>query len=135
MKTNLLLSLNFFLFSLSLPKSLTEGIVWLPPRFLVSKELGVLCIILKAILFPVLQIALVGGQEDGGHDVCLPGFQVKNYQLVHSGPFQKDQALLQGQWNLTEHCCFHQLLLLFQIRLFSKQYYEVEALSAFLCGS
>ncbi|XP_037539093.1 cadherin-13 [Nematolebias whitei] len=54
------------------------------------------------ILLAVLvhhQIALVGGHEDGGHDACLPGFQVKNYQLVYSGPFQKDQALLQVKFD------------------------------------
>lgn len=44
-----------------------------------------------------LQVARVGGQEEGSLDGCVPGFQVKRYQLPDSGPFQMGQALLQGQ--------------------------------------
>ncbi|KAK1887786.1 Leucyl-cystinyl aminopeptidase [Dissostichus eleginoides] len=43
------------------------------------------------------QVARVGGQEDGGHEGCVPGFQVKHYQVAYSGAFQKGQALIQGQ--------------------------------------
>lgn len=47
--------------------------------------------------FSLLQVACVGGQEDGSLDGCVPGFQVKHYHLPYNGPFQKGQALLQGQ--------------------------------------
>ncbi|KAK7891136.1 hypothetical protein WMY93_023099 [Mugilogobius chulae] len=40
-------------------------------------------------------VSFVGGQEDGGHEDCVPGFQVKHYQVVYSGPFRKGQSLLQ----------------------------------------
>ncbi|KAI4825064.1 hypothetical protein KUCAC02_020763, partial [Chaenocephalus aceratus] len=40
-------------------------------------------------------VARVGGQEDGGHEGCVPGFQVKHYQVAYSGAFQKGQALIQ----------------------------------------
>ncbi|CAJ1057230.1 cadherin-13 [Xyrichtys novacula] len=50
-------------------------------------------------LFWVLQVAHVGGQEDGDHEGCVPGFQVKNYQVAYSGPFQKGQALLQVEFD------------------------------------
>uniref|UniRef100_A0A8C4GX39 Cadherin-13 n=1 Tax=Dicentrarchus labrax TaxID=13489 RepID=A0A8C4GX39_DICLA len=53
--------------------------------------------ILLAFLVP--QVAHVGGQEDGGHEGCVPGFQVKHYQVVYSGPFQKGQALLQVEFD------------------------------------
>jgi len=49
-------------------------------------------------LLCVLQVARVGGREDGGHEGCAPGFQVKHYQVEFSGAFQKGQALIQGQW-------------------------------------
>uniref|UniRef100_A0AAV2KZ61 Cadherin domain-containing protein n=1 Tax=Knipowitschia caucasica TaxID=637954 RepID=A0AAV2KZ61_KNICA len=39
------------------------------------------------------------GQEDGGHDGCVPGFQLKHYQVVHSGPFRKGQSLLQVEFD------------------------------------
>ncbi|KAM4733919.1 cadherin-13 [Anableps anableps] len=51
-----------------------------------------LCILLTFLL---QQIAHAGGRADGGHDGCVPGFQVKSYQLVCSGPLQKGQPLLQ----------------------------------------
>ncbi|KAM4553903.1 cadherin-13 [Fundulus diaphanus] len=51
-----------------------------------------LCILLTLLL---QQIAQAGGLVDGGHAGCVPGFQVKNYRLVYSGPFQKGQPLLQ----------------------------------------
>lgn len=53
-------------------------------------EIGV-CILL-AFLFH--QVAHVGGQEDGGNEGCVPGFQVKKYQVAYRGPFQKGQPLL-----------------------------------------
>ncbi|XP_047452590.1 cadherin-13 [Mugil cephalus] len=53
--------------------------------------------ILLAFLFH--QVALVGGQEDGGHEGCVPGFQVKSYQVAYSGPFQKGQSLLQVEFD------------------------------------
>ena len=39
----------------------------------------------------------MGGREDGGREGCVPGFQVKRYQVPHDGPFQKGQVLLKGQ--------------------------------------
>jgi hypothetical protein len=37
-------------------------------------------------------------QEDrGGGGACIPGFQVKNYQLDYSGAFRKDRALAQRE--------------------------------------
>ncbi|XP_074534517.1 cadherin-13 [Halichoeres trimaculatus] len=53
--------------------------------------------ILLAFLVP--QVARVGGQEDGEHESCVPGFQVKQYQVAYSGPFQKGQALLQVEFD------------------------------------
>ncbi|XP_070687038.1 cadherin-13 [Pempheris klunzingeri] len=53
--------------------------------------------ILLAFLVP--QVARVGGQEDGGHEGCVPGFQVKHYQVAYSGPFQKGQALIQVEFD------------------------------------
>uniref|UniRef100_UPI0037E882AF cadherin-13 n=1 Tax=Semicossyphus pulcher TaxID=241346 RepID=UPI0037E882AF len=58
-------------------------------------EIGVR--ILLAFLVP--QVARVGGQEDGGHEGCVPGFQVKHYQVAFSGTFQKGQALLQVEFD------------------------------------
>lgn len=70
-----------------------------------------MCFILTPPLFSVVQVACVGGQEDGGHEGCVPGFQVKHYRVEYSGPFQKDQPLTRGQWKWTVHtysmlqCC------------------------------
>ncbi|XP_029290376.1 cadherin-13 [Cottoperca gobio] len=58
-------------------------------------EIGV-CILLA---FLVPQVARVGGQEDGGHEGCVPGFQVKHYQVAFSGAFQKGQALIQVEFD------------------------------------
>ncbi|XP_049430919.1 cadherin-13 [Epinephelus fuscoguttatus] len=58
-------------------------------------EIGVR--ILLAFLVP--QVARVGGQEDGGHEGCIPGFQVKHYQVAYSRVFQKGQALLQVEFD------------------------------------
>ncbi|XP_068459703.1 cadherin-13 [Clinocottus analis] len=58
-------------------------------------EIGVR--ILLAFLVP--QVARVGGQEDGGHEGCTPGFQVKHYQVAFSGVFQKGQALIQVEFD------------------------------------
>ncbi|XP_023180788.1 cadherin-13 isoform X3 [Xiphophorus maculatus] len=55
-----------------------------------------LCILLTFLL---QQIAHAGGRADGGHDGCVPGFQVRNYQLVLSGPLQKGQPLLQVEFD------------------------------------
>ncbi|XP_074488006.1 cadherin-13 [Sebastes fasciatus] len=59
-------------------------------------EIGALRILLA---FLVPQVARVGGQEDGGHEGCVPGFQVKHYQVAYSGAFQKGQALLQVEFD------------------------------------
>lgn len=61
-------------------------------------------IILTSPLFPGLQVACVGGQEDGSHDGCVPGFQVKHYHVTYSGPFQKDQPLVRGQYSTAHDC-------------------------------
>lgn len=53
--------------------------------------------ILLAFLFH--QIAHVGGQEDGGHKGCVPGFQVKNYRVGYSGPIQRGRPLLQVEFD------------------------------------
>ncbi|XP_035765817.1 cadherin-13 [Neolamprologus brichardi] len=58
-------------------------------------EIGV-CVLL-AFLFH--QVAHVGGQGDGGHEGCVPGFQVKKYQVMYRGPFQKGQRLLQVEFD------------------------------------
>ncbi|KAM9376844.1 cadherin-13 [Pholidichthys leucotaenia] len=58
-------------------------------------EIGVR--ILLAFLFH--QVASVVGQEDGGHDGCVPGFQVKSYLVAYSGPFQKGQSLMQVEFD------------------------------------
>ncbi|XP_039665457.1 cadherin-13 isoform X4 [Perca fluviatilis] len=44
-------------------------------------------------------VAHVGGQEDGGHEGCVPGFQVKHYQVAYSEAFQKGQALIQVEFD------------------------------------
>ncbi|XP_054475510.1 cadherin-13 [Anoplopoma fimbria] len=59
--------------------------------------LDLLIIILIFFLLP--QVARVGGQEDGGHEGCAPGFQVKQYQVAFSGAFQKGQALIQVEFD------------------------------------
>uniref|UniRef100_A0A1A8KUZ5 Cadherin-13 n=1 Tax=Nothobranchius kuhntae TaxID=321403 RepID=A0A1A8KUZ5_NOTKU len=51
------------------------------------------------LAFLIHQIVHVSGQEDGGHAACVAGFQVKNYQVVYSGPFQKGQPLLQVEFD------------------------------------
>ncbi|XP_040894291.1 cadherin-13 isoform X2 [Toxotes jaculatrix] len=51
------------------------------------------------LAFLVHQVAHVGGQEDGGHEGCVPGFQVKHYQVAYSGPFQKGQPLIQVEFD------------------------------------
>lgn len=56
-----------------------------------------LSVIFWLLVFSVLQVSHVGGQGDGGHEGCVPGFQVKKYQVMYRGPFQKGQSLLQGQ--------------------------------------
>ncbi|XP_039470186.1 cadherin-13 isoform X2 [Oreochromis aureus] len=45
------------------------------------------------------RVAHVGGQGDGGHEGCVPGFQVKKYQVMYRGPFQKGQRLLQVEFD------------------------------------
>uniref|UniRef100_A0A3Q3VL97 Cadherin-13 n=1 Tax=Mola mola TaxID=94237 RepID=A0A3Q3VL97_MOLML len=37
--------------------------------------------------------------KDRGHEACVPGFQVKHYQVPYNGPFQEGQALLQVEFN------------------------------------
>lgn len=46
------------------------------------------------VAFLVSQVFHVGGQEEG-EEVCVPGFQVKEYQVEYSGGFQKGQPLTQ----------------------------------------
>ncbi|KAF3689104.1 Cadherin-13 Precursor [Channa argus] len=46
-----------------------------------------------------LTVVRVGGQEDGRHEGCVPGFQVKHYQVTYSRPFQKDQQLVQVEFD------------------------------------
>ncbi|XP_042082156.1 cadherin-13-like [Haplochromis burtoni] len=58
-------------------------------------EIGV-CVLLAFLLH---QVAHVGGQGDGGHEGCVPGFQVKKYQVMYRGPFQKGQRLLQVEFD------------------------------------
>ncbi|XP_034032906.1 LOW QUALITY PROTEIN: cadherin-13 [Thalassophryne amazonica] len=60
------------------------------------------------LAFLLHQVACVDGQEDGRHEGCVPGFQIKHYQLAHSGPFHKGQPLLRvkfddcaGNWDVT----------------------------------
>lgn len=62
---------------------------------LISKETTALTQIFHNLSW--VQVACVGGREDGGHEGCVPGFQVKHYQVPHDGSFQKGQVLLQGQ--------------------------------------
>ncbi|XP_060932457.1 cadherin-13 [Limanda limanda] len=58
-------------------------------------ELGVRIVL--AVL--VHQVAPVGGQQDAGHEGCVPGFQVKQYQVAFSGAFQKGQPLVQVEFD------------------------------------
>nr|XP_019935026.1 PREDICTED: cadherin-13 isoform X1 [Paralichthys olivaceus] len=58
-------------------------------------ELGVRIV----LAFLVHQVAPVGGQKDGGHEGCVPGFQVKQYQVAFSGPFRKGQPLIQVEFD------------------------------------
>lgn len=51
------------------------------------------------LAFLVNQVSGVRGQEEGGHEGCVPGFQVKHYQVVHSGPLYKGQSLLQVEFD------------------------------------
>ncbi|KAM7002877.1 cadherin-13 [Tautogolabrus adspersus] len=51
------------------------------------------------LAFLVPQVACVGGQKEVGHEGCVPGFQVKHYQVAYSGPFQKGQSLLQVEFD------------------------------------
>ncbi|XP_016519339.1 cadherin-13-like isoform X1 [Poecilia formosa] len=55
-----------------------------------------LCILLTFLL---QQIADGGGHDGGRADGCVPGFQVRNYQLVLGGPLQKGQPLLQVEFD------------------------------------
>uniref|UniRef100_UPI003AAB2B80 cadherin-2-like n=1 Tax=Centroberyx gerrardi TaxID=166262 RepID=UPI003AAB2B80 len=45
------------------------------------------------------KVVHAGGQEDGGQEGCVPGFQVKHYQVEYSGPFQKGQPLTQVEFD------------------------------------
>ncbi|KAM9753123.1 cadherin-13 [Menidia menidia] len=45
------------------------------------------------------QVAHVGSQEVSGYEGCVPGFQVKNYQVVYNGPFKKSQPLTQVEFD------------------------------------
>lgn len=51
------------------------------------------------LAFLVNQVSGVGSQEEGGHEGCVPGFQVKHYQVVYSGSFHKGQSLLQVEFD------------------------------------
>uniref|UniRef100_A0A3Q2CSI9 Cadherin-13 n=1 Tax=Cyprinodon variegatus TaxID=28743 RepID=A0A3Q2CSI9_CYPVA len=51
-----------------------------------------LCFLLTFLL---QQIA----QAEGAHAGCVPGFQVKNYQLVYAGPFRKGHPLLRVEFD------------------------------------
>ncbi|XP_071370808.1 cadherin-13, partial [Centroberyx affinis] len=51
------------------------------------------------LAFLVHQVVHAGGQEDGGQEGCVPGFQVKHYQVEYSGPFQKGQPLTQVEFD------------------------------------
>lgn len=51
------------------------------------------------LAFLVHQVTCVGGQEEGGHEGCVPGFQVKHYQVAYTGPFLKGQSLLQVEFD------------------------------------
>ncbi|XP_024912082.1 cadherin-13 [Cynoglossus semilaevis] len=44
-------------------------------------------------------VDLVSGQEDEGHGGCVPGFQVKHYQVAYIGPFQKGQPVIQVEFD------------------------------------
>uniref|UniRef100_A0A3P9IS35 Cadherin-13 n=1 Tax=Oryzias latipes TaxID=8090 RepID=A0A3P9IS35_ORYLA len=49
--------------------------------------------------FLLHQIVYVDGMEEGGREACVPGFQVKNYQVAYNGPFLKDQPLIQVEFD------------------------------------
>ncbi|XP_042268836.1 cadherin-13 isoform X2 [Thunnus albacares] len=51
------------------------------------------------LAFLIHQVAHVGAQQDGRHEGCVPGFQVKQYQVAYSGPFQKGQPLIQVEFD------------------------------------
>ncbi|KAM3870096.1 cadherin-13 [Diretmus argenteus] len=51
------------------------------------------------LAFLVHQVVHVGGQEDGGQGGCVPGFQVKHYQVEYRGPFQEGQPLTQVEFD------------------------------------
>lgn len=53
------------------------------------------------ILLPFLihQIVHINGQRDGNREECLPGFQLKKYQVIYTGPFQKGQPLVKVQFD------------------------------------
>uniref|UniRef100_A0AAQ5XPQ8 Cadherin-13 n=2 Tax=Amphiprion ocellaris TaxID=80972 RepID=A0AAQ5XPQ8_AMPOC len=51
------------------------------------------------LAFLLHQAAHVGGQEDGGSEGCVPGFQVKNYEVAYSGAFHKGQPLIQVEFD------------------------------------
>ncbi|KAM7396369.1 hypothetical protein PAMP_019414 [Pampus punctatissimus] len=44
-------------------------------------------------------VAHIGCQQDGRQEACVPGFQVKQYQVAYSGPFQKGQPLIQVEFD------------------------------------
>uniref|UniRef100_A0A3Q1FQN5 Cadherin-13 n=1 Tax=Acanthochromis polyacanthus TaxID=80966 RepID=A0A3Q1FQN5_9TELE len=46
-----------------------------------------------------IKVAHAGGQEDGGYEGCVPGFQVKNYEVAYSGAFHKGQPLIQVEFD------------------------------------
>ncbi|XP_024137460.1 cadherin-13 [Oryzias melastigma] len=49
--------------------------------------------------FLLHQVVSVDGQEEGGQQACVPGFQVKNYQVAYKGAFLKDQPLIQVEFD------------------------------------
>ncbi|XP_020494790.1 cadherin-13 [Labrus bergylta] len=51
------------------------------------------------LAFLVPQVACVGGQKEVGPEGCVPGFEVKHYQVEYSGPFQKGQSLLRVEFD------------------------------------
>ncbi|XP_075325478.1 cadherin-13 [Odontesthes bonariensis] len=51
------------------------------------------------LAFLIHQVTRVGGQEVSGYEGCVPGFQVKDYQVVYHGPFKKGQPLTQVEFD------------------------------------
>uniref|UniRef100_A0A3P8X3L5 Cadherin-13 n=1 Tax=Cynoglossus semilaevis TaxID=244447 RepID=A0A3P8X3L5_CYNSE len=51
------------------------------------------------VLIDFLSSLLSVGQEDEGHGGCVPGFQVKHYQVAYIGPFQKGQPVIQVEFD------------------------------------